>query len=143
MQDNKPIILFVDDEEALLNALRRAYFEADFKSLFATDGSGALKLLEEQSVQVVVADMQMPDMSGLELHRQIRARFPTVIRVLLSGYPNPDPGDVSDMVQALHRGDIFRFVAKDADMLETVQEVVNLALEQYHRLTQEGIPVSH
>lgn len=143
MQNEKPTILFVDDEPALLNALRRAFAEDEFSSLFAEDGPGALELLTDNSVQVVVADMQMPGMSGLELHRQIKARFPQVVRVLLSGYPNPDPADVSEMVKAVHRGDIFQFIAKGADMLETVREVVGLALEQYRMQIDGTVVVSH
>ncbi len=140
MDNSKPLILFVDDEPALLNALQRAFRESDFGALFAQSGPEALHLLEEQPIQVVVADMQMPGMNGLELQYQIKARFPDVVRVLLSGYPNPDPEDVSALVQAVHRGDIFRFVAKNAVMLEAIDEVVELALE--HRRLHGSATVS-
>ena len=65
-------LLLVDDEEEILDFLERI-LRSDYNILKATDGEEALKVLETQTVQLVISDVMMPDMDGLELCRIIKS----------------------------------------------------------------------
>ena len=81
----KPRLLVVDDEPDMLDFVERA-FRVDYVVLRAPGGAEALDLiLEVGPVQVLVADHHMPGMTGLELVRAVRTRYPGVATVLLSG----------------------------------------------------------
>ena len=66
MGAQKNTVLFVDDEPHVLTAIRRAVIDEPFDSLFAGSAKEALQLMEQKSKSVIVTDMRMPVMSGLE-----------------------------------------------------------------------------
>jgi HD-like signal output (HDOD) protein/ActR/RegA family two-component response regulator len=81
-------ILFVDDEQAILDGLRNV-LRADrqrWRQRFAGSGAEALELLAAEPADVVVSDMRMPAMDGLELLDRVRQGWPEAARVVLSGY---------------------------------------------------------
>jgi HD-like signal output (HDOD) protein/ActR/RegA family two-component response regulator len=84
--------LFVDDEPLVLNGLRRMLspFQKDWTLLFAESGVEGLNLLENNDVNILIADMRMPGMNGLELLQTARKCYPQVIRVMLTGQPDKD-----------------------------------------------------
>ena len=86
-QENKNRILFVDDEKRILNGLKRLlYHENDRWELeFVTSGREALKRMQEKRMDLVVTDIHMPDIDGIDLLRKIKRDHPTVLRIGLSG----------------------------------------------------------
>ncbi len=81
-------ILFVDDEVAILDGLRNV-LRGDrhrWSMSFADSGEAALGMLAESTFDVIVADMRMPGMNGLELLERVRRDHPNVARIILSGY---------------------------------------------------------
>ncbi len=80
-------MLFVDDDRQILEGIRRALaFARDgWDMTFTTSGIDALEQLEHHQADVVVSDIDMPDMSGLVLLRTLQSRHPRILRVLLSG----------------------------------------------------------
>ena len=80
-------VLFVDDEPAVLEALRYALFRERrrWSIVFVTSGASALAELAKTSYDVIVSDLNMPDMDGLELLARVRAEHPSTVRVILSG----------------------------------------------------------
>ncbi|MGG7448260.1 HDOD domain-containing protein [Kosakonia oryzendophytica] len=103
-------VMFVDDESRVLSGIERAIMmhDADWECRFATSGPEALAMLEETPADVVVSDMRMPFMDGAELLAQVRDRWPGTIRMILSGYSEPDA--TRRMLEVAHR-----FVAKPCD----------------------------
>lgn len=85
-------ILFVDDEPAVLDALRDRLRKQrrEWEMVFARGAEEALAQCECGSFDVVVSDMRMPGMDGAELLRRVRARWPTSIRIVLSGHAERD-----------------------------------------------------
>lgn len=79
-------ILFVDDERAILNSIRRELFDSQYELYFSESAAEALKLLENIPVSMVVVDMKMPGMNGYELLKEIKLKYPFTTRVILSGY---------------------------------------------------------
>ena len=91
MSENRdnPIVLYVDDERN-----NRLIFRHTLQSLvslrLASSGAEALELLAKEPVQIVLADLRMPGMSGVALAQLIRERFPHVAVFIVTGYPD-DP----------------------------------------------------
>ena len=80
-------ILFVDDEPKVLEALKRMLYPLrnEWDMAFAGSGREALRLLSEYPFDVMVTDIRMPQMSGIELLTEVLQRHPQVIRMVLSG----------------------------------------------------------
>lgn len=85
-------ILFVDDERRVLVGIERMLFGLgrDWEILLAGSGDEALAELERGPVDVVVSDMRMPIMDGAELLRRVQQRWPSTLRMLLSGHTEAD-----------------------------------------------------
>ncbi|MGM0442918.1 MAG: response regulator [Fibrobacterota bacterium] len=119
------IILFVDDEENIIKALKRVFFRFDdHELLFSTDPREAEALVKEKNVDVVVSDIRMAHMSGVELMGRINEYDSDIVCIALSG--NADFNDIKD---ALNQGVIWRYIDKPWDrnnLLLTVKNAVDL-----------------
>jgi DNA-binding NtrC family response regulator len=82
-------ILCVDDEPEVLSALGRTLRSEPYEVLQARSGSEAIDLLGRVPVKVIVTDERMPEMSGSELLAEVRATWPLMGRIILTGYPGP------------------------------------------------------
>jgi DNA-binding NtrC family response regulator len=107
MNDEPITILFVDDEPAVLRLIRRALVAEPFQVLTVTRASHALDVLRTHHVDVLVSDVEMPEMGGLELLRVVRRDFPSTLRILLSG-----GATVERALSAINDGEVTRFFAK-------------------------------
>ncbi|MTJ84104.1 MAG: HDOD domain-containing protein [Telmatospirillum sp.] len=89
---DKVRILFVDDEPHVLNGLRRAIASSasEWDMVFCASGEEALALLDRSPFDVVVSDMRMPSIDGAQLLELVRERHPATIRIILSGYADPN-----------------------------------------------------
>jgi HD-like signal output (HDOD) protein len=85
-------ILFVDDEPNILAGLRRMArsMRSEWEAQYASCGQEAIALLESHPCDIVVSDMRMPGMDGVELLSQVQQRFPDTVRVVLSGHSDPE-----------------------------------------------------
>ena len=79
-------ILFVDDESQILRAITRIFMDTEYEIITVESGKEALDILENQKVDVIVSDMKMPNMTGYELLSQVKKRFPSMVRIILSGF---------------------------------------------------------
>lgn len=117
---NPAVLLLVDDEPNILSALRRLFHAQGHRILTAGGGSEALAILEREPVDLVISDMRMPEMDGAHLLETVRARWPQVVRILLTGH-----ADMASTIDAINRGEIYRYVSKpwdDEDLLLTVRD---------------------
>jgi len=80
-------ILFVDDEPRVLDGLKRMLYplRAEWQMAFVSSGHEALRSLSEAEYDVLVTDVRMPGMSGIELLSEVVKRYPQVVRLVLSG----------------------------------------------------------
>ena len=85
MTDQKTI-LFVDDEPAVLSSLKRMLREEGWNLIGAGSGSEGLQILSGQRVDMVVADLQMPQMNGISFLETVAEKYPHCNRILLSAY---------------------------------------------------------
>ena len=86
MSDNKQKILIVDDEELVLKSLKREFFDADFETVLAASAKEGLEILASKNVDVVITDVQMPEMNGLEFLEIVKDKYPGITRIILSGF---------------------------------------------------------
>jgi CheY-like chemotaxis protein len=129
-------VLLVDDEPNLLQALRRS-LHGKFQIATAVGGSEALTQLRENGpFAVLVCDMQMPDVSGLDVLREARQIAPDTVRIMLTGNV-----DQQTAVDAVNDGAIFRFVNKPCPA-EKLAVVLDSALRQYELITAEKVLLS-
>jgi CheY-like chemotaxis protein len=85
-----PRILLVDDDPTLLEALRLKVEAYVSVCATATDGLEALKILRRKSVDLIILDLRMPNMSGFELIPNIRRKYPRVGVIVCSAEPEDD-----------------------------------------------------
>lgn len=124
-------ILFVDDDNKILNSFRRS-LPSWFKVVTANSPEEGLRILEEQGpFPVIVSDMRMPGMNGVELLRRSKIISPNTARILLTGY-----ADQQTAIDAVNKGDLFRFLTKPCD-IETLSSVLRAGVRQYQLLISE------
>ncbi|MBX3745119.1 MAG: response regulator [Verrucomicrobiae bacterium] len=122
-------ILCVDDDPNILAGYQRA-LRKSFPIETASGGEEALRLFEAQGPYgVIVADMQMPGLSGIELLSMVADRYPDTVRLMLTGN-----GEQRTAAEAVNQGRIFRFLTKPC-AAETLEEALRAAIQQ-HRLVR-------
>ena len=124
-------ILFVDDDPKILKGVTRQ-FEDIFDLETASGGEEALELIENsEPFAVVVSDMRMPNMNGIELLKEIRRRSKNTVRMLLTGF-----ADLKSTIEAVNEGNIFRFLSKPCAQ-NILEEAIRDGLEQYRLVHAE------
>jgi signal transduction histidine kinase len=112
-------VLYVDDEANNLLAFQ-ASFRRTFDILTANSAAEGMNVLNDHSVDVIVADQRMPHSTGVEFFNIVRKSHPDPIRILLTGYT-----DVDAIVDAINKGQIFRYIKKPWDELELETAIKN------------------
>jgi len=123
----KMTVLMVDDEEKVLGSLKRGLLFESYNSLFANSGKEALEILEQEKVHVLVTDMRMPEMSGLELLKIVREKYPDIVRMVLSGYTQ-----ITTLLTAINQGEIYKYITKPWKLEEEFKPAVQQAIDFYN-----------
>lgn len=122
-------ILIVDDERSIRNSLKEILEHEDYTIETAESGHQALEILKQKSLHLVLSDIKMPQMDGVELLEKIQKDFPAVPVVMISGH-----GDIETAVECIKKG-AFDFLQKPLDLnriLVTVRNALdktNLVIE--------------
>ena len=126
-----PRILCVDDDSNILLGYQRA-LRKRFSIEVALGGAEALNAIAEQGpYAVVVADMRMPGMNGVELLAHVKEMAPNTVRMMLTGN-----ADQQTALEAVNRGQIFRFMTKPCPP-EDFARSLDAGLEQYRLVCAE------
>ncbi len=124
-------ILLVDDEPNVLQSMQRQ-LRKRFKVMTAESGDEALAVLKSKGpFAVIVSDMRMPGMDGVQLLSRVKGSFPDTVRIMLTG--NADQETASE---AVNTGQIFRFLTKPCSTAVLATSLA-LAVRQYNLLTAE------
>ncbi len=99
-------ILVVDDEQHNLNSFK-ATFRTKYNVITALSGDEAIKILDENYIQIIFTDQRMPNMTGVEFLASILKDHPLPMRVLLTGY-----ADFEALENAVNNGKIHGFLGK-------------------------------
>lgn len=130
-------VLLVDDDQNILDGLRRSLRKENYKTLCATSADQALELIRSQPVDVVVSDQDMPGTKGTELLAMVHNEFPDTIRFMLTGQATLEVA-----IQAINQGAISRFFTKPCnltDLAVTIQQALQnkVLLAQANRMLKK------
>ncbi|MFQ5675079.1 MAG: HD domain-containing phosphohydrolase [bacterium] len=124
-------ILLVDDDYNILQGYKR-HLHKNFQIHTVLGGKSALEMLQKNGpFAVVVSDLKMPGMNGIEFLSQVRHHSPNTVRILLTGQAN-----MNDAVKVVNEGYIFRFLNKPCSPA-VLRQAIEAGLEQYRLITAE------
>ena len=126
-------ILFVDDEPAVLEGYRRLLHK-DFQvdtAVGAGDGLAAIAATRDDPYSVVVSDIRMPEMNGVEFLSRVRIASPDTVRMALTGH-----ADIQTAIDAVNEGSIFRFLTKPCDKI-VLAKALTAGIVQYRLVVAE------
>src|SRR6056297_3416820 len=130
-------ILIVDDEKNIREGLGRSLEMDGYEVLLAEDGKQGWSLVNEEHVDLVIADLKMPEMSGEELLKRISSAYPTIPVIILTGH-----GTIESAVEAMRNG-AFDFVTKPVNLdrlsLLAKRALSNRELVLQHRNLKEEV----
>ena len=131
-------VLFVDDEPLVLEGLRRSVHTEFATDLAVGSEDGLAKLKNDGPYPIVVSDMRMPGMDGVEFLATVRSISPDSVRVMLTGC-----SDMETAVRAVNEGQIFRFLTKPVTT-ETLLATLRVCVARYHtaRLETEKLKIT-
>lgn len=133
-------LLFVDDEVDIVESLQRS-FRKGYRTLKATSGAEAIKIINEQAVDLIICDQRMPDISGDQVLKHALEQQPQAIRILLTGY-----ADTESLVRCINEAQIYKYISKpwepemlrltvvralESQELSKQKQLVTTALTQY------------
>jgi response regulator RpfG family c-di-GMP phosphodiesterase len=130
-------ILCVDDEPNILAALRRLFRKENYRVLCAGGAAAGVALLEQEQVDIVISDMQMPEINGTEFLECVRRRWPDTLRLLLTGH-----ADVESTIGAINRGEIYRYITKpwsESAMLLVIRDALERKGLEREKLRLEAL----
>jgi two-component system nitrogen regulation response regulator NtrX len=113
------LILIVDDEEGIRQVLSDCLRDEGYRVELAEDGFEALRVLAEEPVELVILDVWLPNMGGIEVLQRIKAEYPELEVVVISGH-----GNINLAVQAVKLG-AFDFLEKPLSLEKTITVVQN------------------
>ncbi|RUO24481.1 GGDEF domain-containing protein [Aliidiomarina minuta] len=119
-----PVVLLVDDEPNVLRSLQRLLRRDGYQILTAENAEQAFELLTEHDVNVIVSDQRMRHMNGTELLNHVKSMYPSIVRIVLSGYM-----DLKSVTAAINQGQIYKFLTKpwdDKELRQVVRDAVHL-----------------
>jgi len=132
----KDKVLIVDDDPNILKAYSR-FLKKDFKIETALNGKLALKALKKNSpFSVVICDMQMPGINGLEVLSEIRANHPDTSRIMITGN-----NDQETAKKAINAGNILQFLTKPCDSYE-IKKAIDEGIKYYKERVNFKISLS-
>ncbi len=117
-------VLFVDDDEIFLQLLEMSLKDEAYCKHFAASGAEALDILQREQVHVMIVDVVMPKMGGVDLLKIVNKNHPDIVTMVMSEYAQP-----RDIMTAMYEQGIYKYIAKpwklDADFVAIVREAVD------------------
>ena len=130
-------LLFVDDEANILSSLKRLFRPYGYRIFTAEGGALGLKIMEAETVDLVVSDMRMPEMNGAQFLEKVRDKWPDTVRILLTGY-----AEIAATIDAINKGQIYRYISKpwdDNDIVLIIKHALQQKLLEREKLRLESL----
>jgi signal transduction histidine kinase/ActR/RegA family two-component response regulator len=131
MVKKKDTVLYVDDELFNLELFKET-FEGQFNVLTDYSTKTAFKLLEKNSVKVIISDQRMPEETGLSFLERVHKTYPDIIKIIFTAYLDHDAA-----LHAINQGGIFRYLLKPWNITE-IRSTLSSAIREYN-LKEENV----
>ena len=128
--DTIPAVLLVDDDSDHLMLTRLLLQRGGHRVLETTSTRDAFELLATNRVSIIIADENMPGMSGVEFLRRVKLMYPDTMRIMFSG-----AGDFSTATAAINEGEVHKFFVKGRD-----EELLRREIGKKFRQERAGLP---
>lgn len=126
---SKHTVLIVDDEMEILKSLKRGLHSEPYKKCFASSGAEALEVIaEEGEISVIITDMRMPGMNGLDLLKKVDDICPGTIKIVLTGYTQ-----LPQILATVNNVEIYKFMTKPWDLDAELKVYIKEAIELYEK----------
>lgn len=119
-------ILVIDDEAAVTSSLKRLFRGSEFQVYTATSGTEGIEIIKNHEIDVVISDLNMPEIDGIKLLTTIATERPTIKRILLTGN-----ADLRTAIKAINAGQICSLQLKPWDNTQLTL-AVRKAIEAKH-----------
>ncbi len=116
-------ILIVEDDRNTLSGLLEILQEEDYEAQGVDSGKKALRILERESFDILLTDLRMPDLDGVQLYEQTRAAHPAMKTIVMTAYSS-----VKDAVDAMKRG-VYEYLTKPLN-LDELFVIIKKAVEE-------------
>ncbi len=133
-------ILVIDDEEFIQLTLKSIFENEDYKIIIESNGTGALKRIEKEKVDLVFLDLNLPDMNGLDVLKKIKKRQPGLLVIIMTGYASVESAVQSiklgayDYIKKPFKADVIKLITKlGFETLELKKKVQALEAEKISR----------
>ena len=120
-------VLFVDDDEIVLKTIEKSIMDEPYDKYYATSGEKALEILKQEDVHVIVIDIVMPGMDGIELLKIVKNEYPNIVNMVMSGYSQS-----ADAMMALCDIGVYKFIPKSWKYDEDLKSVIQRAINTYN-----------
>ncbi|MFQ5462353.1 MAG: response regulator [Phycisphaerae bacterium] len=117
-------VLLVDDEPNVLKALTRVLRKEAYRILTADSAEQAAERLQDQYVDLIVSDEEMPGMSGTEFLARVAEQYPDTVRIVLTGHPT-----LPAALRAINQGKVYQFLTKPCNEID-LAITIRRALQQ-------------
>ncbi len=106
MENHEINVLYIDDEPNNVTSFRAA-FRRVFNIFTAESAEEGRKILETETIHVILSDQRMPKMTGIEFFQSIIETHPDPIRILITGYT-----DINAVIDAINVGQVYKYLSK-------------------------------
>jgi len=122
-------LLIVDDEIEITKSLARQ-FRRKYKVHTAINVNEAIRVMENENIQVVLSDQRMPGLTGVDFFHKIKDKYPDALKLILTGY-----SDIEAVIGAINEGQVFRYITKPWNPNE-LEITIKEAFEKYELITK-------
>ncbi|MFH1678710.1 MAG: response regulator [Candidatus Omnitrophota bacterium] len=130
-------LMIIDDEKVILDSFQRGLNGEGYEIIKAFNSKDALNKIKMQpDIKIVVSDIKMPGIDGMDFLKIIKREYPYIIRIVLTGY-----ADVDNAIAAVNQAQVYRFITKPWDVTE-LRIVLRLALQYQQALEEYRLPVT-
>ncbi len=132
-----PVVLVIDDEKSVRKSVREYLEDGDFRVLEAENGKTGMEVFASEMPDLVLIDLRMPQVDGLEVLRNVVERSPETPAIVISG-----AGDIADVIEALHLG-AWDYLRKPIEDLSMLLYAIERALERAGLINENRMHREH
>ena len=119
-----PIVMIVDDEELIRNMIRKSLTRTGYEVIEAVNGKEAMELVANHKIDLVIADLVMPEKGGLELIMELNNNYPNIKKIAISGKIPVDNDSISGLTVEFGVEAVFSKPFEIFDLLKVIKSIV-------------------